>query len=101
MINWRSIQELRRESPKETAIGSERDSEGYKTSFERDGYRMDVTQIGLGLALLGVSSLTLTGPALLDSSALGYTVPIVAALVAAGALMIGVVRNNADPRGQY
>ncbi|MDJ1430864.1 hypothetical protein [Halostagnicola sp. A-GB9-2] len=62
---------------------------------------MDVTQIGLGLALLGVSSLTLTGPALLDSSAFGYVVPLAAALVAAGALMIGVVRNDVDARGHH
>lgn len=57
---------------------------------------MNVTQIGLGLALLGVSSLTLAGPTLLDSSAVGYAVPVVAAALAAGALVLGVVRTDAN-----
>lgn len=59
---------------------------------------MNVTQIGLGLALLGVSSLTLAGPTFLSSSAAGYAVPVVAAALAAGALVIGVVRTDADSR---
>lgn len=59
---------------------------------------MNVTQIGLGLALLGVSSLTLAGPTFLDSSAVGYAVPFIAAALAAGALVLGVVRTDTDAR---
>ncbi|SFS73958.1 hypothetical protein [Halostagnicola kamekurae] len=59
---------------------------------------MNVTQIGLGFALLGVSTLTLAGPTFLDSSAAGYAVPVVAAALAAGALVVGVVRADPDAR---
>lgn len=59
---------------------------------------MDVTQIGLGLALLGVSSLTLASPAVLDSSAVSYGVTVLAIGVAIGALFFGIVHDDLRAR---
>ena len=54
---------------------------------------MDLAQVALGLALLAVSSLTLAGPALLESHGLIYVVTGSALVLGTGAWLISVARE--------
>ncbi|WP_255170300.1 hypothetical protein [Natrononativus amylolyticus] len=52
---------------------------------------MDGTQIALGVALLGVSSLTFAGPAVIDSHLVVSMLSVAALLLGGGALVVGTV----------
>ncbi|NKE36249.1 hypothetical protein GWG54_10555 [Natronococcus sp. JC468] len=55
---------------------------------------MDLTQVGLGLALLAVSSLTFVGPAVLESDLLGYALTGSALVVGTCALFADIARDE-------
>ena len=63
------------------------------TVAEYPAAEMDLTQIGLGLALLVVSVVTLVGPSVIESHVLVYALTGTALVVAASALLVGV-RND-------